>query len=150
MAIRTHSTTAPDRRVKPNFRPKPPTRKRPRPTHTDEELAGFMSALAPAEVKALHWIAENGDLIIVADKAWLLTPAPKSLLEILAAVGADRADLEPDEDREPAIDDEPHDQEEDYEDSIDFVAPIDGPGDRDDAEGFAPAETLNADKRAAA
>ncbi len=77
MANRTHTTTAPDRRVKPNFRPRSPRSKRPRfsrdgdtfPTLIDEGLAGFMTVLAPAEVKALHWIAENGDLIIIADKA---------------------------------------------------------------------------------
>jgi hypothetical protein len=74
---------------------------------TGAALARLMGKLAPAEVRALHYIAENGDVIIVADQAWLLTPAPKSLLEVLAAVGAITEDLEEEHDDEPGDDDEP-------------------------------------------
>jgi len=72
---------------------------------TGAALARLMGKLAPAEVRALHYIAENGDVIIVADQAWLLTPAPKSLLEVLAAVGAITEDLEEEHDEEEHDDD---------------------------------------------
>jgi hypothetical protein len=77
---------------------------------TDGELAGMMAALVRDDVKALHWIAENSDIIIAADRTWLLTPAPRWLLDVLAAVGANLDDRERDSDRENEHDDDGHDE----------------------------------------
>jgi len=78
--------------------------------------------LAPDEVKALHFIAEHGDIVTVDAEQWLLTPAPAALLDTLATVGAVTEDLGPNLDDEPSPD-----HEEDTEDTGIEDEPHDGP-----------------------
>jgi hypothetical protein len=95
----------------PNFRPEVPTQTPFMPSLPDYEIARLIGSLAPAEMKALHEIAENSDLITVGRERWLLVPASDALLDTLAGVGADMEDME------PGLDDEPSpDREEDTED----------------------------------
>jgi hypothetical protein len=100
-----HQPSRPAGTCLPNFKPKPPTRKRPRPTHTvGAGLDWQGDPLAPAERQVLHHIAETADMITVDGAAWLLVPAPAALLDVLADLGADKADLEPDQDDQGADD----------------------------------------------
>ncbi|MBN9086746.1 MAG: hypothetical protein J0J01_07550 [Reyranella sp.] len=50
---------------------------------------------------ALRFLAEHADLIFAEGMAWLLTSAPPELVDMLACLDADKADLEPDVDAEP-------------------------------------------------
>ena len=123
MAIYAHSTARPDGRTfSPNFRPQIPARSPFVPRLPADTLSRLIGDLAPDEVKALHFIAEHGDIVTVDAEQWLLKPAPAALLDTLATVGAVTEDLGPNLDDEPSPD-----HEEDTEDTGIEDEPHDGP-----------------------
>ena len=65
--------------TEPNFWPDQIS-DRARRTLSDHEVADLKSIPAQEQVKALRFVAENGDVIIVAGREWLPMPAPKGLL----------------------------------------------------------------------
>ena len=75
---------------------KPPEGRRTRyiPALPEHQLAGLIGGLAPDERKALDWIVETADLLIVADRKWFLVPAPELLIDLMATFGAEFADCE--------------------------------------------------------
>jgi hypothetical protein len=58
-----------------------------------------------AELRALRFIVEHGDLLEAGGASWLLVPAPAALVDALATVDAALEDFEPDTDREDNNDD---------------------------------------------
>ncbi len=69
-------------------------------------LAGLIGGLAPNERKALDQIVETADLLTVGGRQWLLVPAPPSLLDRLATLGAEFAECEWTLDNEEEQDDD--------------------------------------------
>jgi hypothetical protein len=93
----SRQTLIDDKACTSNFRPARPTPQKIAPPVSQEDLIAIVGQLMPAEVQALHWVAAQGDVIMVAGKAYLLTPAPDWLLDVLAAVGAGTEDSEIDD-----------------------------------------------------
>lgn len=96
MAIRTHNTPRPDGRTCiPNFRPHSVDRSAYFPRVPLHILGDLVNEVTPAEIRALHYLADNADLIVVEGETFLLAPAPIDLIDTLALVGSQQADLEP-------------------------------------------------------
>ncbi len=106
--------------------PKPKRRRQPLPS----TLLPFAGDPTPAEREALRSICENGDLLMVDGRPWLLAPVTPALLDTLAAFEAEASEVEPDAE-DAALGFCGH--------TWPVVPNDDLPGDRDDAEEDDPA-----------